>query len=99
VRVPDGTYALRRVGGLLPPLRWVRKEVAGGAGATVVAGWLRLPFTLEGAGDHVVLRYRRPLGLLRDRLRPAPEVGWDGEATLAGRRYGRFAMTRLEPPA
>jgi hypothetical protein len=98
VRVPDGTYALRRAGGLLPPLRWVRKEVAGGAGATVVAGRLRLRFALEDAGDHVLLRYRRPLGLLRDRLRPAPGGGWDGEATIAGRRYGRFGMTPLEPP-
>ena len=98
MRVPDGTYALRRAGGLLPPLARVRKEVAGGAGATVVAGRVRLPFTLEDAGDHVLLRYRRPLGVLRDRLRPAPGGGWDGEATIAGRRYGRFGMTRMETP-
>ena len=44
----------------------------------------------------MLLRYRRPRGVLRDRLRPAPGGGWDGEATLAGRRYGRFGMTPLD---
>jgi hypothetical protein len=94
VRIPDGAYALRRTGGLLPPLAGVGKEVAGGDGATVVAGRVRLPFVMEDRGDHVLLVYRRPLGFLRDRLRPRHDGGWDGEAMVAGRRYGRFAMER-----
>jgi hypothetical protein len=97
VRIPDGAYALRRTGGLLPPLRVVGKEVAGGGGATVVAGRLRLPFRLEDRGDHVLLVYRRPLGVLRDRLRPGDDGSWVGEATVAGRRYGRFTMTPRGP--
>ena len=97
VRIPDGAYGLRRTGGLLPPLRLVGKEVAGGAGTTVVAGRLRLPFRLEDRGDHVLLVYRRPLGFLRDRLRPRGDGSWAGEATVAGRRYGRFTMTPRDP--
>jgi hypothetical protein len=92
VRVPDGDYALRRTGGLLPPLTGVTKQVAGARGATVVLGRLRLPFTLEQRADHVLLRYRGPLGVLRDRLRPASDGRWVGEATVLGRRYGRFTM-------
>ncbi len=92
--IPDGDYALRRTGGLLPPLRGVTKRVAGARGATVVLGRLRLPFTLEQRADHVELRYRGPLGVLRDRLQPAGDGRWTGEATVLGRRYGRFSMTR-----
>jgi hypothetical protein len=95
MRVPDGDYALRRTGGLLPPLRGIGKQVAGARGATVVLGRLRLPFTLEERADHVLLRYRGPLGLLRDRLRPVGEGRWAGEATVLGLRYGRFTMTRV----
>jgi hypothetical protein len=97
VRIPDGAYGLRRTGGLLPPLGLVRKEVAGAAGATIVAGRVRLPFRLQDRGDHVLLVYRGPLGVLRDRLRSRGDGSWDGEATVAGRRYGRFTMTPRAP--
>ena len=82
----DGTWNVRRSGGVLPPLAGVRKRIAGASGYTEV-GPVRLPFTVEGT----TLRYERPLSLLVDELTP-DEEGFSGRATVGGREYGRFLL-------
>jgi hypothetical protein len=83
----DGTWNVKRVGGLLPPLVGVRKEIAGNEGVTTL-GPLRFPFAVEGRS----LRYRFPRGLV-DRLEPDGD-GYRGRALLAGRELGRFRLDR-----
>lgn len=84
----DGTWDVRRTGGLLPPLLGVRKRIAGGRGRTLVGG-ASAPFDVVGRE----LRYRAPLGGFVDVLEPSGD-GWSGRALFRGREYGRF---RLEP--
>jgi hypothetical protein len=84
----DGTWDVKRVGGLLPPMVGVRKEIAGGAGVTT-AGPLRFPFSVEGRR----LRYRFPPGLV-DELEPDGD-GFRGRSLLAGRELGRFRLERI----
>jgi hypothetical protein len=84
----DGTWDVKRVGGLLPPMAGVRKEISGGEGVTV-AGPLRFPFRVEGRS----LRYRFPPGLV-DELEPDGQ-GFSGRAFLAGRELGRFRLDRI----
>ncbi len=86
----DGVWSVERVGGLLPPLFGVRKEISGDRGATLV-GPLRVPLRVEG----LTLRYEPPLSAFVDVLEPAGE-GYDGRATVAGQTFGRFRLRRLE---
>jgi putative acetyltransferase len=84
----DGTWALDRTGGLLPPLGGVRKQIEGGRGWTIVGG-RRLAFDVVG----LELRYRAPLRGLVDELTPDGS-GFSGTAMLFGRELGTFRMTR-----
>jgi hypothetical protein len=89
---PVGRFALERLGGLLPPLRPVVKEIGpDGRGVTRV-GPLRLPFRCEAGQSGVRLRYPWTGGLLVDELRPEPDGSWYGEGLFLGRRYGSFRM-------
>jgi hypothetical protein len=84
----EGTWDVRRVSGLLPPLLGVRKVIAVDRGWTTV-GPVRAGFDVVG----LELRYRGPLRGFVDVVEPA-DGGWAGQATFAGRRYARF---RLDP--
>jgi hypothetical protein len=86
----DGEWNVGRVSGLLPPLRGVRKRIAGVSGQTVVLGGPGLPFDVKG----LELHYRTPLGFLVDVLEPHDD-GFRGRATAFGRTYGRFELTRV----
>jgi hypothetical protein len=83
----DGEWDVRRGGGLLPPMKRVRKRIEGQAGFTQV-GPVRLPFAVEGRS----LRYRFPPGLV-DELEPDGE-GFRGRALFAGRTLGHFRLVR-----
>lgn len=87
----DGTWEVRRVGGVLPPLYGVRKRIDGGSGRTIL-GPLHSPFDVVGRE----LRYRGLLtrGLV-DAVEPGADGWWDGVARYRGRQLGRFAMRRL----
>jgi hypothetical protein len=85
----DGEWRVRRLSGLLPPLRGVSKRIDGGSGETIVLAGPGIPFDVEG----LELHYRRPLGFLVDLLEPHGD-GFRGRATAFGRTYGRFELTR-----
>lgn len=84
----DGEWDISRVGGLLPPLWFVRKRISGSSGVTTL-GPVRAGFDVVG-GE---LRYRRLLSGLVDAVEPDGD-GWRGVARYRGRVLGRFAMTR-----
>jgi ferritin-like metal-binding protein YciE len=86
----DGTWDVRRTGGLLPPLLGVRKRIAGARGRTL-AGPATLPFDVVGRE----LRYRPPLHGVVDVLEPAG-AGWHGRTLVGGRQVGRFRMERTK---
>jgi ferritin-like metal-binding protein YciE len=83
----DGIWEVKRTGGLLPPLAGVRKEIAGTAGTTRVAGVVGVPFDVVG----LELHYRAPFSGLVDVLTP-DTPGFRGRATYRGRELGRFAL-------
>jgi ferritin-like metal-binding protein YciE len=85
----DGTWRVRRIGGLLPPLAGVTKRIDGSAGTTRIGGALGAPFDVTG----LELRYRAPFSGFVDTLTPHGD-GFAGRATFRGREFGRF---RLEP--
>jgi hypothetical protein len=85
----DGTWRVRRLGGLLPPLGLVRKEIVGDRGRTVVGA---VSFVFDVRGDE--LRYRLPLRGLVDVLEPGDGRVRRGEARVLGRAVGSFSMTR-----
>lgn len=87
----DGTWAVRRVSGLLPP-RGITKRIAGGLGTTLVLG---VPFArfavVEGTAGRgsAALEYRRlPI---RDELE-LRDGTWHGVGLLLGRRFCRFML-------
>jgi ferritin-like metal-binding protein YciE len=86
----DGTWDVRRVSGVLPPLTGVRKRISGTHGETVVVGGRGVPFDVRG----MELRYRAPLAFLVDVLEPAGD-GFHGRATAFGRTYGEFELRRI----
>ena len=88
----DGVWDVERVGGLLPPLVGVWKEIHGERGRTGIGPWAGVPFRVEG----LTLRYEPPLSPLVDVLEPAGD-GYEGRATVAGRTYGRFRLRRRGP--
>jgi hypothetical protein len=85
----DGVWDVRRVSGALPPMYSVRKEIRGDRGVTKVGALPGAPFEIVGLS----LRYRFPPGLV-DRLEPDGDDAFNGRATLLGREFGRFRMTR-----
>jgi hypothetical protein len=89
---PLGRFTLQRLGGLLPPLRPVVKEIAADGRGVTRLGPVRMPFRVEPNGDGFRLRYPFPFGLLVDELRPEGDGTWHGDARLAGVRYGSFRM-------
>ena len=86
----DGTWNVRRTGGLLPPLVGVRKHIDGSSGETRVGPLPSAPFDVVG----LELRYRSPFGGFVDRLVPDGD-GYLGRATFRGHEFGRFALERL----
>src|SRR5262249_26448582 len=85
----DGVWKVRRLGGALPPLVGVTKHVRGDRGGTRGAPRGRVPFDVLG----LELRYRPPLAMFVDVLEPDGD-GFRGRATVFGREYGRFELTR-----
>ena len=85
----DGTWDVRRTGGLLPPLIGVHKRIGGSSGVTRVGKIAGVPFDVVG----LELHYRRPFAGFVDVLTAAGD-GFTGRATFRGREFGRFEMTR-----
>jgi hypothetical protein len=86
----DGLWKVERAGGLLPPLLGVGKRISGARGYTYVGPVVRVPFRVDG----LTLRYLPPLAAFVDLLEPDGER-FLGTATVAGRPYGRFTMSRI----
>ena len=86
----DGTWLLRRTGGLRPPLNGVTKHIHGRRGETRVGRAPGAPFDVIGFELH----YRAPLSGFVDVL-IADGDGFRGRATFRGREFGRFAMTPI----
>ena len=85
----DGAWEVKRVGGALPPLFGVRKEISGKSGSTKVGPIACLPFDVVGQS----LRYRAPFQAFVDVLEPAGDE-FRGRATFRGREFGKFEMRR-----
>ena len=88
----DGLWEVKRVGGALPPLVGVRKEISGTSGSTKVGPIACLPFDVVGTS----LRYRPPFQAFVDVLEPAGDE-FHGSATFRGREFGKFEMRRIQP--
>ncbi|MFL5922113.1 MAG: ferritin-like domain-containing protein [Gaiellaceae bacterium] len=86
----DGSWNVKRLGGLLPPLVGVRKRIHGGRGETTIGRLPGAPFDVVG----LELRYRAPLRDFVDVLEPQA-AGYVGRATFRGRTFGRFALERV----
>jgi ferritin-like metal-binding protein YciE len=86
----DGTWRLRRTGGLLPPLVGVTKRIDGTEGETRVGTAPGAPFDVVGRELH----YRRPFSGFVDVLEPDGD-GFRGRARFRGRELGRFTMTPM----
>jgi ferritin-like metal-binding protein YciE len=88
----DGTWDVRRVGGMLPPLYGVRKRIHGARGTTLAAdGRLAAGFDVVGTE----LRYRTPFTGFVDVLE-ADDGGFRGRVLYRGRELGQFAMNRSQ---
>jgi hypothetical protein len=83
----DGTWTVRRTGGLLPPMVGVRKVIAGERGATYVGPLPAAPFEVDG----LALRYRAPFSGFVDLLQRDGD-GFSGRAMFSGRELGRFEL-------
>ena len=91
----DGSWDVRRVGGLLPPLLGVHKRIDGSSGETTIGPLPGVSFDVVGTE----LRYRRPFSAFVDRLEPDPDGGgggWLGHALVGGREIGRFRLVRRD---
>jgi hypothetical protein len=86
----DGIWRVERVGGALPPLYGCRKRIEGDRGTTEFGRLPGLPFEVRGLDLH----YRGPFAPFVDKLEP-DDGGYVGHATVLGREFGRFRMTRL----
>jgi hypothetical protein len=87
----DGVWDVKRVGGLLPPLLAVRKEISGTSGTTRVGPLPGAPFDVVG----LALRYRGPFRGFVDELESPGDVV-RGRATFRGREFGKFVMRRVQ---
>jgi hypothetical protein len=81
-------WNVERIGGVLPPMKGVRKRIEGNRGVTL-AGPVRMRFEVRG----LELRYRAPFAGLVDLLEPDGD-GYRGRATFLGREFGRFQLRR-----
>ena len=70
----------------------VRKVIRGGRGRTNLGPLPGPAFEIRG-GE---LRYLRPFGLFVDVLTRCGRDGCTGHATVAGRGFGTFRMSRIE---
>ena len=87
----DGTWSVRRVGGLLPPLVGMRKRIDGTHGETLV-GPVHMVFEVRGTELH----YRRPFNGFVDVLEAVDPDRFRGRATFHGREFGRFELRRID---
>jgi hypothetical protein len=87
----DGEWKLSRLSGALPPLRGVHKRIDGDRGSTVLPVGAGVPFAVVGRE----LRYRPPFSMFVDVLEPDGD-GWRGRATVFGRTFGEFRMSRAQ---
>jgi hypothetical protein len=85
----EGRWQLERLGGALPPLGLVRKEIDGARGRTTFAG-VSFPFDVRARELH----YRLPLKGLVDVVEQRGPDQFEGEARLFGVRIGSFRMER-----
>ena len=85
----DGTWNVRRLGGLLPPLVGVQKRIHGARGETAIGPLPGMPFDVIGLS----LRYRAPFRGFVDELVPDGDR-YLGRATFRGHAFGRFALER-----
>jgi hypothetical protein len=85
----DGTWNVRRLAGLLPPLVGVQKRINGARGETAIGPLPGMPFDVDGLS----LRYRAPFRGFVDELVPDGER-YLGRATFRGHAFGRFALER-----
>jgi hypothetical protein len=90
----DGVWRVERVGGALPPLHGCVKRIEGSRGTTAFPWAPGMPFDVRG----LELHYRGPFAPLVDKLE---RRGGDyfGRATLFGREFGQFRMTRVGLPS
>jgi hypothetical protein len=86
----DGTWNVRRLSGLLPPMVGVQKRIHGSSGETRLGPLVGVPFDVVGRDLH----YRAPFRSFVDQLEPAGS-GFSGRATFRGRVFGRFALERI----
>ncbi len=91
----QGEWRLERLSGALPPLIGARKEIRGDRGMTRFGPFPGVSFRVEERGDCLALVYRPPFSMLVDEVRKEAEGSWLGKATLGGRAFGRFRMTRV----
>jgi hypothetical protein len=89
----DGVWDVKRVGGALPPLVGVRKEISGASGSTKIGPLPGAPFDVVA----LELRYRGPFRGLVDVLERDGD-GYRGRATFRGRELGTFELRRLAQP-
>ena len=85
----DGTWTVRRVDGLLPPMVGVRKVIRGGHGETRL-GPLAVPFVVDGTA----FRYGGLFGSFVDLVDEIDDDRARGRATFRGSTFGRFEMSR-----
>jgi hypothetical protein len=86
----DGSWNVKRVNGLLPPLVGVRKRISGSSGETRIGPLFGVPFDVIGRNLH----YRPPLRGFVDELEPDGDR-YLGRATFRGRVFGRFVLIRI----
>ncbi len=73
----------------------VRKEIRGERGETRFGPLPGPPFRIVEREDCLALVYRSPFSMLVDEVRRESKGSWLGKATLGGRTFGRFRMTRV----
>jgi ferritin-like metal-binding protein YciE len=86
----DGTWNVKRLDGLLPPMVGVHKVIRGALGETRIGSLVGVPFEVRGLSLH----YRAPFRGFVDLLEPAGD-GYLGRATFRGWMFGRFALERV----
>ena len=92
----EGRWRVERLGGLLPPMLGLSKEIRGRRGKISLGPLPGPPFRVETRGGRVALVYRPPLSMLKDELETGSGGAWLSRTLLDGRELGRFRMTRAE---
>ena len=91
----EGRWRVERLSGALPPMVRVHKKIQGERGETRFGPLPGPAFRIEEREDCLALVYRSPFSVLVDEVRKESEDSWLGKATLGGRAFGRFRMTRI----